>query len=216
MANEVAEKRQVRRTIKQLQHVKTWQLFILLILMIFVAATFLRLNNIGMLQRRDAVLQADKAGDSAVIQARLYDLQRYVTSHMNSDMGTIYLEDTYKRDTQSAIDSASGGSNPNGNVFKKAQEVCAPKYAALGHYSLAYQQCVIDQLNSYPSGAQLTSNLQLPKADAYRHSYVSPLWTPDFAGFSVLICILILLMIVGRFVGLLILRAILKVRNRGL
>jgi hypothetical protein len=212
----VADRRQVRRSIRQLQHVKTWQLFIVLILCIFVSATFLRLNNIGMEQRRDAVLQADKDGDLNVIQARLYDLQRYVTSHMNADMGTIYLENTYKRDTQGAIDSASNGDNPNGNVFLKAQQVCAPKYANLGHYSLAYQQCVINQLNSYPSGSQLTSSLQLPKAEGYSHSYVSPLWTPDFAGFSVLACILILLMIIGRFLGILILRAILRHRNRGL
>jgi hypothetical protein len=216
VADDRSEKRQIKRTIRQLQHVKTWQLFIVLILMIFVSATFLRLNNIGMEQRRTGVLQADKDGDQAVIQARLYDLQRYVTAHMNADMGTIYLEDTYKRDTQGAIDAASGTNNPNGNVFLKAQQVCAPKYAALGHYSLAYQQCVIDQLNSYPTGAQLTSNLQLPKADAYRHSYVSPLWSPDFAGFSVLICLLILLTIIARFLGILLLRAILKMRNRGL
>jgi hypothetical protein len=210
-----AEKRQVRRSIRQLQHVKTWQLSILLVLCIFIAATFLRLNNIGMVERRQAVIQADKDSTSDVIQARLYDLQRYVTAHMNADMGTIYLENQYKRDSQTSIDAASGGSNPNGNVFKKAQEVCAPKFANLGHYSLAYQQCVIDQLNSYPSGSQLTSTLQLPKADAYRHSFVSPLWSADFAGFSVLACLLIVLTIIGRFVGLLILRAILKMRNRG-
>lgn len=211
----MADKRQVRRSIRQLQHVKTWQLFILLILCIFVAATFLRLNNIGMVQRREAVLQADEAGDQQAIQGRLYDLQRYVTAHMNADMGTIYLENQYKRDSQAVIDAASGD-GANGNIFKQAQEVCAPKYANLGHYSLAYQQCVIDQLNSHPSGAELTSSLQLPKADAYRHSYVSPLWSPDFAGFSVVACVLIVLAIIGRFVGLLMLKAILKTRNRGL
>jgi hypothetical protein len=213
----VANKRQVRRGIRQLQHVKTWQLFILLILFGFVATTFLRLDNIGMEQRRDAVLQADQAGaDPATLQSRLYDLQRYVSSHMNSDMGTIYLQNEYKRDTQGALDAASDTDNPNGNIFLKSQQICAPKYASLGHYSLAYQQCVIDQLNSYPSATQLTTDLNLPKADAYRFSYVSPLWAPDFAGFSVLICLIILLMIIGRFIGLLILRMILKMRNRGL
>lgn len=212
----MADRRQVRRSIRQLQHVKTWQLVILLLLCIAVAATFLRLNNIGMEQRRAAVLQADQVGDQNAIKARLYDLQRFVTAHMNTNMGTIYLENQYKRDSQAALSSASSDDNPNGNIFLKAQKVCAPKYADLGHYSLAYQQCVIDQLNSYPSGATLTNTLALPKADAYSHSFVSPLWSPDFAGFSVLACVLILLMIIGRFVGLLILRIILKIRNRGL
>ncbi len=213
----VANKRQVKRSIKQLQHIKTWQLFILLILFAFIAATFLRLDNIGMEQRRDAVTQADKAdADPATLQSRLYDLQRYVSSHMNSDMGTIYLQNQYSRDTQSAIDSASSDDNPNGNIFLKSQQVCAPKYANLGHYSQAYQQCVIDQLNSYPTASQLTTDLNLPKADAYRYSFVSPLWTPDFAGFSVLICFIIIVMIIARFIGLMILKAILKSRHRGL
>jgi hypothetical protein len=166
-------------------------------------------------QRRAAVLQADQAGGQDAIKGRLYDLQRFVTAHMNTNMGTIYLENQYKRDSQAALTGASSDDNPNGNVFKKAQDICAPRYADLGHYSLAYQQCVIDQLNSYPSGSQLTTNLQLPKADAYSHSYVSPLWSPDFAGFSVLACILILLTIIGRFIGLMVLRIILKVKNRG-
>lgn len=212
----MADKRQVRRSIKQLQHVKTWQLLILLVLGIFIAATFLRLNNIGMTQRRSAVLQADKDGAaSTVLQGRLYDLQRYVASHMNANMGSIYLENQYKRATQAAISGASDGDNPNGNVFKKAQEVCAPKYANLGHYSLAYQQCVLDQLNNYPSASELTSSLALPKADSYRYSFVSPLWSADFAGFSVLACLLILLTIIIRLISLFILRMILKSRNRG-
>jgi len=188
----------------------------LLILGIFIAATFLRLNNVGMTQRREAVIQADKEGATApVLQGRLYDLQRYVAAHMNANMGTIYLENEFNRAYQAKINSASEGNGSN--VFKEAQEVCAPKFASLGHYSLAYQQCVLDQLNSHPSATETTTTaLDLPKADTYRYSFVSPLWSPDFAGFSVLVCILIVLIIVARFVGILILRIILKTRNRGI
>ena len=73
----MADKRQVKRSIRQLQRIKTWQLLILLFLMSFVTATFLRLDNIGMDQRKKAVLTADKSGNEASIQSRLYDLQRY-------------------------------------------------------------------------------------------------------------------------------------------
>ncbi len=197
--------------IQQLQRVKTWQLLVLLVLFGFIAATFLRLNNIGMVQRRDAVISADKVGDSVAIQERLYDLQRYVTSHMNADMGFVYLEQQYKRDSQKVIDAASGDGNPNGNIYKKAQETCAPKFSS---YSQAYLQCTVDYLAQFAPADNPSSVVVLPKADAYRHSYASPFWTPDFAGFSVLICLLILLMIVGRFVGLMTLRLILKMHNR--
>jgi len=89
----VVDKRSIKHSIKQLQRIKTWQLVILLILAGFLSATFLRLNNIGMIQRRTAVLNADAVGDNEITQNRLYDLQRYVTSHMNTDMNKgVYLE----------------------------------------------------------------------------------------------------------------------------
>lgn len=207
----VADKRQVRYSIRRLQHLKTWQLLILLLLAGFVAATFLRLNNIGMEQRRTAVLQADGTGDRKAIKARLYDLQRYVSAHMNADMGTIYLEGQYRRDTQQTIDSASDG-NPHGNIYKKAQDVCAPKFT---HYTYAYLQCTVSYLSQFGPADSPASTVKLPKADAYRYSFVSPLWSPDFAGFSVLICVLIGLLIVARFVSLAILKAMLKMHNRG-
>jgi hypothetical protein len=207
----VADKRQVRRNIRRLQHIKTWQLVTLLLLVGFVAATLLRLNNIGMVQRREAVLAADKTGDTNAIKARLYDLQRYVTSHMNADMGSIYLENQYKRDSQQVIDSAGSVTNPNGNIYKKAQEVCAPRFT---HYSQAYLQCTVDYLSQYSPANSPNANVRLPKADAYRYSYVSPLWTPDFAGFAVLICLLIIVTIIARLAALVILRMILRMRNR--
>ena len=207
----MADRRQVRRSIGRLQRVKTWQLVVLLVLVGFVAATFLRLNNIGMDQRRAAVLAADKLGDVPTIQARLFDLQRYVSSHMNADMGSIYLEEQYKRDSQKTIDAASNDDNPNGNIYKKAQDVCAPRFKG---YSQAYLQCTVDYLAQYAPASSPASSVTLPKADSYRHSYAAPLWSPDFAGFSVLACVVILLAIVGRFLTLLLLRAVLKMRSR--
>lgn len=168
-----------------------------------------------MVQRRDAVITADKAGDSAVTQNRLYDLQRYVAAHMNTHMGTLYLEEQYKRDSQNAIDGAASDTNPNGNIFKKAQEVCAPKYANLGHYSQAYQQCVISELDSFSPSGEPVTGIELPKADQYRFSFVSPLWSPDFAGFSVLAALLIAVVIVARLVAIGMLRLIIKIRHRG-
>ena len=171
-------KKQIRLNIKKLQHIKTWQLFILLILMIFVAATFLRLNNIGMVQRRAAVLSADEAGDEKVIKERLYDLQLYVTSHMNADLGKgLYLEASYKRAAQAAYDSVETDSK----VYQLAQETCAPKFAS---WSQAYVQCTANELAKYPGTATPT----LPGTSAYLHVYASPLWSPDFAGWTALIC----------------------------
>lgn len=207
----MADRRELKYGVRQLQYIKTWQLVVLLVLFGFIAATFLRLNNIGMTQRRDAVMKADEAGDSVAIQARLYDLQRYVTSHMNADMGAIYLEHQYARDFEKSQTSSGGMTNPNGNIYRKAQDVCAPKFT---HYSQAYLQCTVDYLSQYAPASDQESNTKGPSTDAYRYSYVSPIWTPDFAGFSVLICLLILVMIIARLIGLLVLRIMLKWSNR--
>jgi hypothetical protein len=152
----VADKRRVRKTIKDLQRIKTWQLVVVLILMGFVSATFLRLNNIGMVERRTAVTNADKAGDETDIIRKLSDLQRYVAAHMNTDLGKgVYLESTYQKDSQAALDAVSDDANPNGNIYKKAQEVCAPQFT---HYSTAYLQCTTSELAKYPASSNLVNS----------------------------------------------------------
>ncbi|MEP7204960.1 MAG: hypothetical protein ABI716_02085 [Candidatus Saccharibacteria bacterium] len=204
----MADKRRIKRDIKELQRVKTWQLVILLILACFVAATFLRLNNIGMTQRRSAVLAADESNDNAVTINRLYDLQRFVSAHMNTDMGKgLYLEPSYKRDVQSAYDRASQSSNPNGNIYKKAQEVCAPQFT---RYSTAYLQCTTGELAKYPAASDLVNSVKLPLADSYLHVFVSPGWSSDFAGWSVVVCLVIGLMIAVRLASLGVLRILLR------
>ncbi|MDN5275440.1 MAG: hypothetical protein JWN33_89 [Candidatus Saccharibacteria bacterium] len=208
----MADKRTISRSIKELQRVKTWQLVVLLILACFLSATFLRLNNIGMVERRSAVQFADEGGDQDTIIKRLYELQRYVSSHMNTDMGRgIYLEQSYKRDVQAAYDKASNDQNPNGNIYKKAQEVCAPQYS---RYSSAYLACTTGELQKYPAAQDLISSVALPRADSYLHAFASPLWSPDFAGWSVVLCGVILLVIVARLLSLLVLRALLHQHYR--
>jgi len=153
----MVDKKQVQRNLSQLQRIKTWQLIILLILASFVAATFLRLNNIGMVERREAVYAADIAGDDKITQGRLYDLQRYVSAHMNTNMGKgAFLMAAYNRDKQSLMLIAQASSGPNGNIYKKAQDVCAPQYS---NWSPAYVECTIGELAKYPAGSSLNSTV---------------------------------------------------------
>ncbi len=202
----VADKRRVQQSMKRWQRIYTWQLVVLLILAGFVAATFLRLNNIGMIERRDAVLSADEAGNDETTTTRLYDLQRYVSAHMNTDLGKgIYLESSYNRDKQALLDKASADNNPNGNIYKKAQDVCAPQFS---RYSAAYVACTTSELAKYPAANDLSEAVKL-SPDLYLHVFSSPLWSPDFAGWSVLVCIVLMLMILVRLISVIVLRIIL-------
>lgn len=204
----MADKRRVRKTIKELQRVKTWQLLVLLLLAGFISATFLRLNNIGMVERRTAVIAADKVGDETKTIQRLYDLQQYVSAHMNTDLGKgVYLESTYQKDWQAVIDRASSDQNPNGNIYKKAQEVCAPRFS---HYSTAYLLCTTGELAKYPAASDPASSVKAPSPNSYVHDYESPAWSPDFAGWSLVVCAVLVLMIIARLVSLGVLKLLLR------
>lgn len=204
----MADKGRIKQSIKDLQRIKTWQLIVLLVIVGFISATFLRLNNIGMVHRREAVLSADEQGKEEVLIERLYDLQRYVSAHMNTDLGRgVYLESSYARDLQNWQASQYGDANPNGNIYKKAQEVCAPRFKG---YSAAYLQCTTSELAKYPAAADPATDTSKPRQEAYIHSFASPIWSPDFAGWSVLVFIVILILIVVRFASLGVLALLLR------
>jgi len=203
----VSDKRDIRQGIKQLQRVKTWQLVILLILASLLAATFLRLNNIGMLERRNAVIAADTSGTADEIHDRLYDLQRYTSQHMNANTGQFYLEGQYKRDSQKAIEAGKSNEDPASGVHAKAAAVCDGQFAA---WSQAYVQCFVSELDKYPGAATDSAVVDLPKPDLYRHEYLAPTWSPDFAGLAVVICIVLGFVIVARATGILALKILLR------
>lgn len=186
----------VQRGIEGLLRIKTWQLIILLIIFSFVAATFLRLNNIGMVQRREAVFAADEGGNPEKIHQRLYDLQHYVSTHMNTDLAQgVPLNASYARDYQAWQEKQYSNGNENGNIYKKAQEICAPQFSS---YSQAYLQCTTNELAKFPAASGPDTGADEPREEAYVHSFSSPVWSPDFAGWSVALVTLMGLLIVVR------------------
>lgn len=210
--NSVGKRRRRERGLKRLQQVKTWQLVLVLILMLFVTATFLRINNIGMIQRREAVLSADKEGNAEVLQNRLYDLQRYAAAHMNADTGVIYLQYSYDRAAEVAKKAAEAETKGGSNIYKKIEdEVCGPLARANGWRwpDARYIACQRTELAKYPAAQQGSGTVTLPNKELFRHSFLSPAWSPDFAGLFVVVCLLITLVIIARFIGIVILRMLL-------
>lgn len=204
----MTDKRSIKRSIKQLQTIKTWQLAILLVLMLFITATFLRMNNTGMIQRRQAVAAADKTGNIDEINARIYDLQRYSAAHMNANTGTFYLTEQYNREVRKRAEAVSEQSSEASLAIRRqADAVCQPQFTT---WSPAYVRCFADELAKYPAETITEANLELPSSALYRYSFVSPRWSPDFAGWSVVISLLIVAVIVLRLLSLAILRMLLK------
>ena len=161
----MSDKRQIQKNIRRLQVIKTWQLIILFILMCFVSATFLRLNNTGMIERRNAVHAADKSGDTQNISSRIYDLQRFSAAHMNASTGPVYLQESYNRDARKAMaGSASGAASDSPQA--RADAICNPNLQTHG-YSLAYQTCMLNELTKSGQGADPAA-MKLPAPALYR------------------------------------------------
>lgn len=204
---------QLRYAQRKIQRVKTWQLVLVLILSGFVTATFLRLNNIGMVRRYEAVVAADKDGRDGDVATRMYDLQRYVAAHMNTSTGQFDLTEQYQRDVQKAIEAATNDTNPNGNINAQAEAVCRPRFSS---YSSAYLQCFLDEISKYPSAPNPDTDVELPNPALYRHSFASPRWSPDFAGFSLLFSLIVALIILSRWLHIGLLYLLLKLRQKGI
>ena len=218
-------KGKIKKRLKQIQSLKNWQLFILLLLVIFVDLTALRLNNVGMVRRREAVEAADKVGDVEAARKATIEFANYVHAHMNSG-GIVYSDKThwfkinrevkivwsniYESDMRKAeqIAREAESNNPNGNIFKKAEEACRPRFH--GGYSLAYQQCILDEQNKYPASNQGQIKAQYPNISEYTYNFVTPLWSPDLAGWTTLLAFIIIIMIIVKMIITTILKLILK------
>lgn len=149
-----------------------------------VSVVALRHNNEHMIVLRDAVYQADKQdGD---VEGALRDLRQYVYGHMNTSLASgpnavhppIQLKYTYER-LQTA-QQASLGQN-NSALYGKAQQSCE----AQGQTSTAQSTILCIQNYAAANGIQLAP---IPEG-LYKFDFVSTKWSPDVAGWSLVVAV---------------------------
>ncbi|MDO5343335.1 MAG: hypothetical protein Q4F02_00270 [Candidatus Saccharibacteria bacterium] len=220
----MTDTRGTKRKIQKLEQIKTWQLVVLFVMLGFVTATFLRLNNIGMIERRDAVINADKQDDTDTLQRRVYDLQRYVSSHMNADPGRIALEYSYERAYKAALAEfeAKVKSQSSNDTVAKVRQECDARAQAGGwgrFYRTAdprYVACINEEWAKYPAASTAASKFTPPSPAPFYQTFVPPLWSSDFAGWSLLATGVVGLLIIARLFSMLALRTLLKIRQKRL
>ena len=217
----------IKRALHRLKRIHIWQLILILIPLLFIAATLLRFDHLKMVELRDAVFAADEAEDDAAIQSALVALQEFTVSHIVVNVvesngiqsvilgtGPFYLEHQYLRAANAAIEAAESeivdDSNPNGNIYAAVSAICKPLAIQSGWAwnSQGYLDCWTSELAKYPASDNLETNLtaDVPSTELYRHNFASPVWAPTWAGWVILICILLLLVIIIRFIIWLVLK----------
>ncbi len=191
---------------------KTWQLFLVFVLLCFVSATLLRLDHIEMVDLRSEVLKADESGDSERLAASLNNLKNFTTKNVIVNIvddnglkklefgtGVFYLEQSYLRDAGAILEKASEAeiddSNPNGNVYALASAACRP-LAIRNGWSWNHPDhiaCYQEELAKYPAEdvASATVTVKLPSTELYRREFASPVWAPTASGFVLLATILL-------------------------
>lgn len=198
--------------LKKLRSVKTWQLFLIFILLVFASATLLRLDHIKMTNLRAAVLTADKEGNEIALAEDLNALKDFTFNNIVINIvddnggkkiefgtGVFYLEQSYLTAASEALRVASEAEidddNPNGNVYALASAVCQPLAIANGWSwnSPEHIACWQAELAKYPSTSESseTVRVSLPSTELYRREFVSPVWAPSISGFVILITLVL-------------------------
>ncbi len=166
----------------RLRLIKPWY-FLAVVLACGVVCIFaLRANNQHMLKLRTAVYSADQ--DNGDVQGALDKLQAYVTTHMNTNLSTgtsvyppVQLKYTYQRLAQAQADQLA---QSNTQLYTAAQHYCEGQDPVdfSGHNRVP----CIEQYVETHAGNQLSA---IPDG-LYKFSFVTPSWSPDLAGWTLL------------------------------
>lgn len=146
---------------------------------------------------RDNFIKADQSLDDAKVQQAARKLQNYVSGHMNTATGRVAAAELYKRDANEAMEK-SKPPEIDANLYQKASEDCKTQFSEYGYE--AWASCVATKVNINPSVTLTIADEEAPDRDAYYVEYVSPVWSFDLAGVSLLLLIVWVVMFVVKLV----------------
>ncbi|HSE29188.1 MAG TPA: hypothetical protein VLA77_01210 [Candidatus Saccharimonadales bacterium] len=200
-------KRKLHHYLVVLGGIKVWQLALIFVLLLGLSAYLLRQNNLQMVEYRNLVKMADESGQG--IEQSLLDLQKYVTNHMNTNLGEgLFLEHSYQRAYDAALKEAASSVNPNSATYIQAEDECRAQY---GNVSFQlYLQCIQQRVSSLAPGTDPLQSVKVPPAELFRYNYVSPRISFDLAGIVVLITLFVGLLILLRVTTYAVLKIIVR------
>jgi preprotein translocase subunit SecF len=149
-----------------------------------------------MVKLRSAVYNADK--NNGDVNTTLNDLRKYVYGHMNTNLSSggnaikppIQLKYTYERlqsSEQKRVDSA------NTNVYTQAQVYCQQQNS-VDFSGRNRVPCVQDYVTNHGEKANTVP------AALYQYDFVSPTWSPDLAGWSLVLSVLLFVLFISSFI----------------
>lgn len=183
----------------KIRAVKPWYFLALFIASGIVFIFALRHNYATMVRLRDAVYQADK--DDGDVQTALANLQNYVYHHMNTSLSSgpdaiyppIQLKYTYERLVKAESATAQSG---NAGLYTAAENYCQALIPT--GFSGRYRISCID---SYIKNHGRASTSPAVPASLYEFDFVAAKWSPDLAGWSLVVTVLSGLAFIASFIA---------------
>ncbi|MGC1177142.1 MAG: hypothetical protein WA843_03670 [Candidatus Saccharimonadales bacterium] len=207
-------KRHLHHTWTKLRFIKPWYFLILTAISVLICGLALRANNEHMITLRDSVYAADKGASTTSadssdsvenqsvpdVETALKKLQNYVTRHMNTNLGAgsnavyppIQLKYTYERLVKAQTDAAA---QANSQIYTDAQHSCEQQDST--DFSGRNRVPCIEQ---YVQAHTTQQSPPIPDA-LYKFSFISPRWSPDLAGWSLVATMVSFLLFVVAFVA---------------
>jgi hypothetical protein len=172
-----------KKSKKDLPKIKPLYFLVLAVTSGVICLFALRANNEHMIKLRSAVYSADM--NDTNVSLALQQLQAYVTTNMNTDLssgkGSVYppiqLKYTYERLQQEESSQAAAS---NADLYTQAQNYCQAQIPTgfSGRYRVP---CIEQYVEAHDSSLPA-----IPDA-LYKFDFVSPSWSPDLAGWSLLV-----------------------------
>lgn len=188
------DKRHLHHAWTVIRPLKTWYLFAAFLLFIVVGVGALRHNFTTMVDLRNVTYEVDK--NNGNVEQALQDLRAHVGGHMNTNLDDdngvyppIQLKHTYERLVQAERDRVNV---VNSKIYTDAQKHCEAQFP--GSFSGGPRVPCIEQ---YVKSNGTTAR-NIPDAQ-YKFDFVSPRWSPDIAGWSLIFALTCLALGVIRF-----------------
>jgi len=190
----VMHKRLLHHYFALLRPLNYWYFLVAFFISLTISVVALRQNNIEAIHLRNRVLAVDQQNGD--VESALRSLRLYIYGHMNTNLATpngvyppIQLKYRYDRLVQVEKDRVN---SVNSQVYTDAQHICEQLYP----HSLSggpRVPCIQDYVTK--NGAK-----EQPIPDSlYKFAFIPPFWSPDFAGWSLVVSALLLLLFVVRY-----------------
>lgn len=190
------DKRKLHHVGRVLHKFSVWYFLIAFLLCGSITVLALRQNNLTALKLRDNVLAVDEQNGD--VETALRELRVYMYSHMNTSLATdggvyppIQLKYRYERLVEAQLKKTS----TSNTVYADAQKYCEANEPE-SFYGAGRLTCIQNYIDRQPKNTQ-PKTTTIPDS-LYKFDFASPRWSPDLAGWGMVLTGLFGLLLVIR------------------